>query len=239
MSKPVQKLGFYITPEHACSYLSDKQATTLFADPHFHMDRHLYTQLAHNGFRRSGEYLYKPYCNNCKACIPVRIPVREFSMRRSHSRIWKQNQDLDISRHSSAYKQAHFDLYCRYLNARHKGGGMDNPDRDTYTNFLKSSWMETVFYEIKLNDLLLAVAVVDQLNDGLSAVYTFYDPDFSKRSLGIFSILYEIRESVRLGLDWLYLGYWIEGCAKMNYKNQFDPVEYLQDDIWTRTPRHG
>lgn len=113
---------------------------------------------------------------------------------------------------------------------------MDNPDQDSYMNFLTSSWMDTIFYEVKLNELLIAVAVVDQLNDGLSAVYTFFDPDYSKRSPGIFCILYEIQEAFRLGLDWLYLGYWIEGCGKMDYKNQFKPMEYLQNNKWIRMP---
>lgn len=236
MNQPAHKLGFYVTPEHICSYLPDKQATTLFADPHFPMNRHLYSQLAGNGFRRSGEYLYKPYCGHCQACVPVRIPVNEFVMRRNQTRIWKQNQDLVVSSHPAVYKDEHFDLYCRYLNARHKGGGMDTTDPDAYMNFLISSWMETVFYEIKLEDRLLAVAVIDCMDDALSAVYTFYDPDFSKRSLGIFSILFEIREAARLGRDWLYLGYWIAACSKMNYKSRFRPVEFLRDNHWTRSP---
>ena len=235
MSKSQQNLGFYVTPEHACSYLPGKQAITLFADPHFPMNSHLYSQLANNGFRRSGEYLYKPYCNTCSACIPVRIPVKLFSMRRKHARIWKMNQDLDVSSHAPVYKQSHFDLYCHYMQARHKGGGMDNPDRDSYISFLTSSWMNTIFYEFKLDDLLLAVAVVDRLDDGLSAVYTFFDPDYSKRSLGIYCILYEIEETIRMGLNRLYLGYWIEGCNKMNYKNQFRPMEYLHDNVWICT----
>ena len=232
MNKPEQKPGFYITPEHSCSYLAGKQATTLFADPRYPIDQHLYTKLANTGFRRSGEYLYKPYCRNCKACIPVRIPVSDFVMRRSHNRIWKSNRDLQINRVDPCFKRSHFELYCRYLTARHKGGGMDNPDQDSYTSFLTASWMDTSFFEFRLNDLLLAVAVVDWLDDGLSAVYTFYDPDYSKRSLGIYSILYEIQEARESGLRWLYLGYWIDGCTKMNYKNQFKPIEYLKENRW-------
>lgn len=236
MSKPAHKLGFYITPEHACSYLDDKQAVTLFADPHFHMSRYIYTQLADSGFRRSGEYLYKPYCKNCQACIPVRIPVRCFHANRNQSRIWKQNQDLTVTSRSPGFCQSHFELYCRYIHTRHKGGGMDNPDRAAYMSFLTSSWMDTIFYEVRLDEILIAVAVVDRLDDGLSAVYTFFDPDYSNRSPGTFCILYEIEETIRLGLDWLYLGYWIKGCSKMNYKNQFKPIEYLLNDKWTRKP---
>jgi arginine-tRNA-protein transferase len=190
------------------------------------MNRHVYTQLAARGFRRSGEFLYQPRCRNCHACIPVRVPVRQYLMRKSDTRIYKRNRDLKIS----------IDLYCRYINTKHKGGGMDNPKRSDYMGFLSSSWMDTMFYEMKLNDNVIAVAVVDLLDDALSAVYTFYDPDCNKRSLGTFAILLEIREAVRLGLNWVYLGYWIEGCTKMNYKNQFRPIEYLQDNIWVRSP---
>lgn len=235
MNKP-QKLGFYITPEHTCSYLKERQAITLFADPHFPMNRHIYTQLAQKGFRRSGEYLYKPYCDHCNACIPVRIPVNAFIMRKRHRRIWKNNKDLSISECSTEFNESHFELYRKYLNKKHPGGGMDNPGRKDYTGFLSSCWMDTMFYELKLEDQLIAVAVTDRLDDGLSAVYTFYDPDFGIRSLGIYSILFEIEETKRMGLDWLYLGYWIAECSKMNYKDQFRPLEYLYDNAWIRHP---
>ena len=235
MNKP-HKLGFYITPEHACSYLTNRQAITLFADPHFSMNRHIYTQLAQKGFRRSGEYIYKPYCDRCNACIPVRVPVNAFVMRKRHRRIWNNNRDLTVRLCSADYDEFHFNLYRKYLNRKHPGGGMDNPDRKDYTGFLSSCWMDTMFYELKLDDQLLAIAVTDRLDDGLSAVYTFYDPDFSKRSLGIYSVLYEIQEAKRMGLDWLYLGYWIAECGKMNYKDQFQPLEYLYDNRWIRDP---
>lgn len=235
VNKQAHKLCFYATPEHACTYLPDRQATTLFADPAFSMDRHIYTQLVAKGFRRSGEYIYRPWCNNCDACVPVRIPVQDNVMRKKHVRVWKRNQDIKVVCKPVAFEEPHFELYCRYINARHNGGGMDNPGRKDYMGFLGSRWMDTIFYEMKLADQLLAISVVDQLDDGLSAVYTFYDTNFSKRSLGTFSILYEIHEAARLGLEWLYLGYWIEGCAKMNYKNQFKPAEFLQNNIWVRS----
>jgi arginine-tRNA-protein transferase len=186
------------------------------------------------GFRRSGEYIYRPWCNNCDACVPIRIPVLDHVMRKKHVRVWKRNQDIKVISRPAAFEESHFELYCRYISARHKGGGMDNPGRKDYMGFLCSSWMDTLFYEMKLADRLLAVSVVDQLDDGLSAVYTFYDTSYDKRSLGTFSILYEIHEAARLGLDWLYLGYWIEDCEKMNYKNQFKPAEYFHNNKWVR-----
>ncbi|OGT62811.1 MAG: arginyltransferase [Gammaproteobacteria bacterium RIFCSPLOWO2_02_47_7] len=234
VNKQAHKLCFYATPEHACMYLPGRQATTLFADPAFPMDRHIYTQLVAKGFRRSGEYIYRPWCNNCNACVPIRIPVQDHVMRKKHARVWKRNQDIKVITKPPVFEEPHFELYCRYINARHKGGGMDNPGRKDYMGFLGSNWMDTLFYEMKLADQLLAVSVVDQMDDGLSAVYTFYDTNFYKRSLGTFSILYEIHEAARLGLKWLYLGYWIKGCAKMNYKNQFSPAEFLQNNLWVR-----
>lgn len=234
VSKQSHKLCFYATPEHACTYLPGLQATTLFADPSFPMDRHIYTQLVARGFRRSGEYLYRPWCNNCNACVPLRIPVNDFRMSRTHARVWKRNQDINVICKPAVFDKSHFDLYVRYINTRHRGGGMDNPSQKDYMGFLGSSWMDTVFYEMKLDEQLLAVSVVDRIDNGLSAVYTFFDPVFDKRSLGTFSILYEIREAARLGLDWLYLGYWIDGCEKMAYKNRFKPAEYLQNNVWVR-----
>lgn len=228
------RLGFYITPEHACSYLKGKQASTLFADPEYPMSRQVYSRLAMRGFRRSGDYLYQPHCAACKACIPVRIPVKEFIWRRTYTRTWKRNQDLNVRVCKAAYSDQHQDLYRRYVNTRHKGGGMDNPQTGSYLSFLTSTWMDTIFYEIRLGKKLLAVAVVDHLDHALSAVYTFYDPEEAQRGLGTFSILYEINEARRLGLDWLYLGYWIKDCDKMNYKNEFKPLEYYRDNAWRR-----
>ena len=234
VNKQTYKLSFFETPEHACTYLPGRQAKTLFADPAFPIDRHIYTKLISRGFRRSGEYLYRPWCNNCDACVPIRIPVKDYVMCKRHVRVWKRNQDIRIIRKPADFEDSHFELYNRYINTKHKGGGMDNPERKDYMGFLKSNWMDTVFYEMKLAEQLVAISVVDRLDDGLSAVYTFYDTNFDKRSLGTFSILFEIHEAARLGLKWLYLGYWIEECAKMNYKNQFKPAEYLQNNIWVR-----
>jgi Putative arginyl-tRNA:protein arginylyltransferase len=236
MNRETHKLGFFITPAHACSYLERRQATTLFVDPELPLDRHVYSSLLRRGFRRSGEYLYKPHCSDCNACVPVRIPVNEFSARRSQQRTWRYNQDLIIIAQPPAFKQEHHELYRRYIAARHPGGGMDDPDPGTYMAFLTSSWMETVFYEMRLRERLLAVAVVDHLDDGLSAVYTFYDPEETRRTLGTFAILFEINETRRLGKEWLYLGYWIKGCAKMDYKNVFQPLEYFHHNTWARNP---
>ena len=239
MTASVQNLGFYNTPPHECSYFPDRQAITLFADPRFPKSKDLYSTLANYGFRRSGKHLYQPHCKACTACIPVRIPVNEFNSRRNQRRLWKKNKYLTIKTLAADFYDEHFQLYKHYQSVRHAGGGMDNPTTKSYMDFLIADWMDTVFYEMRLNNKLLAVAVVDQLKDGLSAVYTFFDPEYSVRSLGTYAILLEIEDARRLNLGWVYLGYWINGCAKMSYKSEFQPLEYFINNSWKRLPKYS
>lgn len=232
----VQKLGFYATPPHECNYLPDREAITLFADPRFPKNARIYAALADCGFRRSGEHLYIPHCNVCSSCTPVRIPTYEFCMSTSQKRAWKRNRDLIVTELSAEYREEHFLLYERYLKNRHPGGGMDEPTPESYMEFLTSSWSETVFYEMRdHNKKLLAIAVVDRMDNALSAVYTFYEPEQHKRSLGRYAILYEIEQAKLMGLDWLYLGYWIEQCKKMSYKTEYRPLEYYRENVWIRS----
>ena len=232
----VQKLGFYATPPHDCSYLPDREATTLFADPRFPKNKRLYTALADCGFRRSGEHLYIPHCGSCTSCIPVRIPVSEFTPSRNQQRTWKRNDDLRVVKSEQRFKDEHFELYRKYLAHRHAGGGMDNPTPENYLEFLVASWSETEFHEIRLGERLIGVAVMDVMDNALSAVYTYFDPEFERRSLGRYSILYEVEEARRRGLQWLYLGYWIENCRKMSYKNEYRPLQYFADNAWHDAP---
>jgi len=238
MNKRTQ-FNLYATPPHECSYLPKHQATTVFIDPHFPKDMALYDTLSQHGFRRSGEHLYRPHCNECESCVPVRIPVNAFNARRSQRRIWKKNQDLQAIAKPPEFNPEHFDLYCRYLESRHKGGGMDNPTPDSYVQFLTSSWANTVFYEFRLDQELLAVAVADHFETGMSAVYTFFEPQQAGRGLGSYAILWEIAETQRLKLDWLYLGYWIKNCQKMNYKTDYQPLEYYHNGIWQYLERNA
>ncbi len=225
-------LAFFATPPHQCSYLADREAVTVFADPEYPKDRKLYSILTSYGFRRSGQHIYKPRCPDCNACIPLRLPVSQFKPRRSQRRAWRNNDDLRIVTKSPQFSYEHFQLYRRYLDSRHKGGGMDDPNPRQYLDFLTSSWSDTVFYEFRLGTRLLAIGVIDCVEDGLSIVYTFFDPDYSERSLGVYTILWEIEEAKRLGLKWLYLGYWIKESGKMRYKTDFQPLEYLRDGTW-------
>lgn len=228
-------LSFFATPPHNCSYLADQEAVTVFADPEYPKTQALYSALSRYGFRRSGQHIYRPRCPGCEACVPVRIPVQEFVPRRSQRRNLRVNQDLNVAGRAPIFREEHYRLYCRYLDARHKGGGMDNPSRQQYLQFLSSSWSDTTFYEFRLGPDLLGVAVSDRLDDGLSAVYTFFDPELPDRGLGVYSILWEIREARRQGLEWLYLGYWIADSPKMRYKTDYRPLEFFRDGRWSRS----
>ncbi len=224
---------FYITPGHQCSYLPAKLATTLYVDPQAPKSNRLYTHLSKFGFRRSGEHLYAPYCNHCQACVPVRIPVHEFSINRNQARTWKQNEDLEVIPVEAGFRREEYALYCHYLASRHPGSSMCDPSPDDYLSFLTSSWSETVFYRISVDNKLIAMAVIDRLEDSLSSVYTFFDPESERRSPGKYAILLAIEEARILGLKWVYLGYWIEKCSKMAYKNQYKPMEYYYNRQWS------
>jgi len=230
----VDRLLFYATPPHECSYLPGREATTLFADPRFPKNAWLYTVLSQNGFRRSGQHIYRPRCAACSACVPVRIPVADFRPRRRQQRIWRRNHDLRVLRRDPEFRAEHFQLYRHYINTRHAGGGMENPTPRQYMEFLTSPWADTQFFEFRHGRELLAVAVVDVLVNGYSAVYTFFDPGRARRSLGAYAILWEIAEARRLGLDWLYLGYWIDQSPKMRYKRDYQPQEHYRDQRWVR-----
>ena len=226
------KISFYATPEHDCSYLEDKQAITLFADPDYPKDKTIYSLLANNGFRRSGEHVYQPHCKSCQACVAVRVPVDKFSPNRSQRRNIKLNQDLDVSIMPAVFNQKHYELFEQYISTRHKDGGMDDFDEKSYQSFLFSSWAETELMEFYLQDELIAVAVMDLLDDGLSAVYSFFTPEHAKRSLGKFAILSQIKLAKERGLQYLYLGYWIEACQKMRYKDEYQPLQYFINGNW-------
>lgn len=225
-------LCFYLSEEHECPYLPDHQCTNLFVDPHADMDNKLYQALIDLGFRRSGEYVYRPHCNNCNACISTRIPVARFTPNRSQRRTDKSNRDLSFRPFLAQYHERHFLLYQRYMGARHTDGSMDTHDAEQYMRFLTSSWSHTLFVEMRLQHDLLGVAVVDVLPKGLSAVYTFYEPNMPQRSLGTQAVLWQLAESQRQELDYVYLGYWVEACDKMSYKTRFKPLEIYSQGNW-------
>ncbi|TNF92161.1 MAG: arginyltransferase [Gammaproteobacteria bacterium] len=234
INEEIDRLTFYRTPEHECNYLPDRQASTIFVDPTAELNTAMYTDLARYGFRRSGRYLYKPHCTGCNACIPIRIPVKDFKENRNQRRVWKRNADIKTTIMDSTFRQEHYDLYERYLISRHPGGGMDETTPEKYQNFLSCQWLRSKYVEFRLDDRLIAVAVVDVMMNGLSAVYTFFDPDDHARSPGAYAILWQIKWAKQRGLNWVYLGYWIEESRKMNYKTQYRPYEILKGNRWQR-----
>ena len=228
----IKRLSFYATPEHECNYLPNHEAITLFADPDTQLNNHMYSQLAVYGFRRSGKYIYRPSCANCKACIPVRVPVSTFKPRKSQQRILNKNKDLDFIVKKANYDDKHFSLYKKYISARHPDGGMDQAEPDQYLEFLTSGWSDTLFVEFRLHGKLLSVTTIDRLESGLSAVYTFFDPDYSSRSLGTYAVLWSIKKTRDWSLPYLYLGFWINDCQKMSYKKDFRPIEQFKNGVW-------
>jgi len=228
----LQGLQFYVSPSHECSYLLDEKAITLFADPTALLSNSQYQILSKIGFRRSGEHIYRPHCSLCNACIPVRLAVNDFKTNRNQRRILKANTNVNVTVCTSDYTDEHYQLYTRYIKSRHAGGGMDDNDVKSYKSFVNSSWSDTYLYEFRVDTKLVAVAVTDHLNDSMSAVYTYFDPDFSKQSLGVFSVLWQIEYAINNNFNWLYLGYWIKQCQKMAYKDNYRPMEYFDGSNW-------
>lgn len=236
MSHEQQTPEIYLSMPHPCSYLPERLATTLFVDPRCTLDTGQFGRFMRLGFRRSGGLVYRPHCLDCAACIPVRLPVATFAARRGQRRVWARNRDLEIIERAASFEQEHFDLYLRYQSHRHTGGGMDDPDPGKYTQFLIGAGIETVFYEFRLHGRLLALAVTDVLPDGLSAVYTFFDPTDSERGLGVYAILTQVERARARGLPYLYLGYWIRESPKMSYKTDYRPLEMFRKGRWERVP---
>ncbi|WP_295460442.1 arginyltransferase [uncultured Pseudomonas sp.] len=226
------RLKFYATQPHACSYLPNEQATTLFLDPSQPMNGQIYAELSELGFRRSGDHLYRPHCQLCKACVPARIPVARFRPSRKQNRVLKRNLDIKVTRCDPGFTEERYQLYARYISERHADGDMFPPSRGQFSTFLVSNLPYAFFYEMRAEDRLIGIAVTDVLPNGMSAVYTFYDPSEEKRSLGVFGILWQIAETRRLGLDAVYLGYWIKGCRKMSYKTEYRPIELFVNQRW-------
>jgi len=225
-------LSLYITTEHECGYYDDRQTANLIPDPQVKMGTNLYSLLLSKGFRRSGEFVYRPHCKHCTACVPCRINVNEFKASRNQRRCLKSNQDLTTRIVPAEYSDEYFALYQRYLNSRHKDGSMADPTPQEFRSFLLNNWDTSVFIESRLNGQLLCVAVVDFLPAGPSAVYTFFEPEEHKRSLGTFAIIQQIWLARLYQKENLYLGYWIDQHPKMAYKQKFSGLEIYLQDQW-------
>lgn len=228
----LEQLLFFTTPEHACSYLPDRQSTTLFVDPKASINKTSYSALSELGFRRSGKHFYRPYCEACQACTPIRVNAQTFTPTKSQKRVLIKNKKMKTQVLSANFHEDHYLLYEKYLHSRHADGDMYPPSRSQYRSFLVNGHSTTQFIEFSIDGHLCALAVCDQLEDGLSAIYTFFDPDFAHLSPGKYAILWQIAEARRRGLNFLYLGYFIKDCRKMSYKNQYYPFQAFINNQW-------
>ncbi len=228
----LSQLSFFATGEHECSYLPDEMASTMFADPNAQISLKLYTELSSLGFRRSGQHYYRPHCESCQACTPIRVNADTFKPSRSQKRVLNKNRKVVGQMSAADFHEDHYLLYEKYILKRHADGDMYPPSRDQYRSFLVKGNDSTRFIEFTDDGQLIGVAVCDKLLDGLSAIYTFFDPDLEDRSLGTYAVLWQILEARRLGLDYLYLGYFIRQCRKMAYKNKFSPFEARINNQW-------
>ena len=229
---PFSLVQFYVTAPYPCSYLTNRLARSQVATPNHLIDSTTYNELVQEGFRRSGVFTYRPHCDSCKACVPVRVPIETFRENRAQRRSYKRHSNLQSVLLPLEFNQEHYSLYLRYQASRHSGGGMDHDSRDQYSHFLLQSRVNSQLIEFREDGLLRMISIIDILKDGMSSVYTFFEPNLRNTSFGIYNVLWQIEECKKLKLPYLYLGYWIKESRKMSYKANFRPIEGFIQGQW-------
>lgn len=232
MSTAHNPIRLFETVVDDCPYLDDQKSASILVDPDHEVDRNLFSMLSRSGFRRSGEMLYSPKCPSCNACVSVRIPSARFKPSKSQKRVWRKNLDLRVTLEEVRFDQEHFDMYLRYQQHRHPDSSMCDEDVTKYTGFIDSEFSRSKLLVFRLDGRLIGISVLDQFDGGISAVYTFFDPEFSNRSIGTHAILYALKLAKAHEIPFVYLGYWIDGSQKMDYKRNFRPLQGYAERQW-------
>jgi len=229
-----QTIQLFLTEEDQCSYLEDRQQRMLLVDPSHPLDNSLATYFSNHGFRRSGNMTYRPKCDNCQECVSVRVPTKEFTPSKSQRRIFKKNIDISVTLEPMDNALDYFQLYYDYQKSRHPDGTMCDSSEEKYLTFIKSDFTDSALMVRRKNSEVVSVTVLDLFHDGLSLLYTFFDPKFSNLSPGKASIMDAINYCQTHSFPYVYLGFWIKSSEKMNYKIQFQPLEGYFKAEWKR-----
>lgn len=232
MSSSHNPIRLFETVVDDCPYLDDQQSASILVDPDHSIEPALFSMLSRSGFRRSGDMLYAPKCPTCNACVSVRIPTARFKASRSQRRVWKKNSGINVTLEEVRYEEEHFKLYLKYQRRRHAESSMCDDDPEKYIGFIESGYAASKFLCIHLNGKLIGISVLDQFEGGLSAVYTFFDPEYAHLSLGTYAIMYTIKLARLHDIPFVYLGYWIDRSKKMDYKRNFKPLQGYIDKKW-------